>query len=159
VTDDEECIHLNDPALCTICNGKDAPRRRVAAPGPKPATVRAARVTPAKPAPTRPSTRMKTTVMSTQSTDTFESVEQYRPRYADDRQETFDAYVLVFFNTDARTFPGGWVHFARCADAEPERKETAPALVARAEHFMRVAGYEADDSGRPLKARRWRTAD
>ena len=21
---DEECIHLNDPALCTICNGKDA---------------------------------------------------------------------------------------------------------------------------------------
>ncbi len=161
MSDDEECIHLNDPALCTICNGKDAAGRRrpaAAKAASPPSTVRAARSAPVKPA-SRPSTRINTTVTSTQSLDTPESVEEYRARYADNRQDTFDAYVMVFFNTDARTFPGGWAHFARCADAEPERKETAPALVNRAEALMRAAGFEADDGGRPLKGRRWRMVD
>src|SRR5260221_423223 len=79
------------------------------------------------------STRVTRTVAPTESLDTPESVEQYRTRYPADRQDTFDAYVLVFFTSDARQFPGGWAQFARCASAEPERKETAPALVARAE--------------------------
>jgi hypothetical protein len=158
---DEECIHLNDPALCTICNGKDAasrPRARATA-APKPATVRAAVKAPKPPTATRPSTRITRTVAAPESLDTPESVEEYRSRYADDRQETFDAYVLVFFNSEARQFPGGWTHFSRCASAEPERKETAPALVARAEALMRAAGYVADDTGRPLKGRRWHQED
>ena len=162
MSDDEECIHLNDPALCTICNGKDAAGRRRAAaakPAAPPSSVRAASSRPAVKPASRLSTRISTTVTSTQSLDTPESVEEFRSRYADDRQDTFDAYVMVFFNTDARTFPGGWTHFARCADAEPERKETAPALVNRAESLMRAAGFEADDGGRPLKGRRWRLAD
>ena len=150
--DDDECIHLNDPALCTICNGKDAAGRRRA-----PATAKPA-VTPRTVKATKPATSSTTRVtrtVATQSLDTPESVEEYRSRYADDRQDTFDAYVLVFFNTDARQFPGGWTHFTRCANAEPERKETAPALVAQAERLMRAAGYVADDTGRPVKARRW----
>jgi hypothetical protein len=154
VSDDDECIHLNDPALCTICNGKDAAgRRRAPAAAKTPAAKRpAAKAT--KPA-TASTTRLTRTVAPTQSLDTPESVEQYRERYAADRQETFDAYVEVFFATDARQFPGGWTHFSRCANAEPERKETAPALVAGAEAMMRAAGYTADDTGRPLKGRRW----
>ncbi len=145
-------MHLNDPALCTICNGKDAAGRRMARPAkaaPKPATVRSAK------APSRSTTRITRTVVSTQSLDTAESVEADRSRYPEDRQETFDAYVEVFFGTEARDFPGGWTQFLRCASAEPERKETAPALVARAERLMRAAGYEADDAGRPSKVRRW----
>jgi hypothetical protein len=151
---DEECIHLNDPALCTICNGKDAASKR-RAPAAAKAAVAKRPATKATKAPTSSSTRVTRTVTSTQSLDTSESIEEYRSRYADDRQETFDAYVEVFFSTDARQFPGGWVHFSRCANAEPERKETAPALVARAEALMRAAGYIADDTGRPVKARRW----
>jgi hypothetical protein len=152
---EEECIHLNDPALCTICNGKDAAGRRTpraVKAAVKPATVKAAKAVKAAP---RPTTRLTRTVVSPQSLDTPESVEEYRSRYADDRQDTFDAYVEVFFGTEARDFPGGWTHFSRCASAEPERKETAPALVARAEKLMRAAGYEADDTGRPVKGRRW----
>ena len=80
-------------------------------------------------------------------------------RFAEDRQDTFDAYVLVFFATDARDFPGGFLNFTRCANAEPERKATSPAIVSRAERMMRDAGYEADDSGRPQKTRRWFLAD
>jgi hypothetical protein len=156
--DDAECIHLNDPALCTICNGKDAAVRRptlttAAKPAAKPAVKRPT-VKAVKPV-TSSTTRVTRTVAATQSLDTPESVESYRSRYAADRQETFDAYVFVFFATDARQFPGGWTHFSRCASAEPERKETVPALVARAERLMRAAGFVADDTGRPLKARRW----
>ncbi len=152
---DDECIHLNDPALCTICNGKDAlgkrsPRATVAK---APVAKRAPATKAPKPATT--TRRLTTTVASTTSADTMESVEQYRDRFAEDRQDTFDNYVLVFFNTDARTFAGGFLNFTRCANAEPERKATSPALVSRAERYMRDAGYEADDSGRPQKSRRW----
>jgi hypothetical protein len=150
---DDECIHLNDPALCTICNGKDAAGRRRPPAAPKPAakrpTATAAKATKA------PSTRRVTRTVATQSVDTAESVEQYRTGYSADRQDTFDAYVEVFFTTDARQFPGGWMQFTRCANADPERKETAPGLVIRAEAFMRAAGYAADDTGRPHKSRRW----
>ncbi|HUR77049.1 MAG TPA: hypothetical protein VMZ22_03805 [Acidimicrobiales bacterium] len=149
---DEECIHLNDPALCTICNGKDAANKPRPRSAPKPVVQR---LTPKETKPAASTTRLTRTVAPTQSLDTPESVEQYRSRFAADRQETFDAYVEVFFATDARQFPGGWTHFSRCAAAEPERKETAPALVARAEALMRGAGYVADDTGRPVKARRW----
>ena len=153
MNDDEECIHLNDPSLCTICNGKDAAGKR------RPRAVPAAKATPAarpaaKKATAAPSRRLTTTA-APRSVETPESVEQYRSRFADDRQETFDAYVDVFFGGGAADFPGGWLNFSRCASAEPERKETAPALVARAERLMGAAGYEADDSGRPQKARRW----
>lgn len=148
-------MHLNDPALCTICNGKDAAGKRT----PRSAAPKTpvAKRTPTVKAPKAPTTtrRLTTSVTSTTSADTMESVEQYRDRFAEDRQDTFDNYVLVFFNTDARTFAGGFLNFTRCANAEPERKATSPALVSRAERFMRDAGYEADDSGRPQKTRRW----
>jgi hypothetical protein len=69
---------------------------------------------------------------------------------------TFDAYVRVFFGTSAaRAFPGGWTHFSRCANAEPALVAKEPDLVALAENLMRSSGYEADDSGRPSKGRRW----
>ena len=151
---EEECIHLNDPALCTICNGKDAAGKRSTR---KPAAAKTPR-TPAAPrakAAPAASKRLRTTVVATTSADTPESVEEYRDRFTEDRQETFDSYVLAFFNTDARDFPGGFLNFTRCANADPERKETSPALVSRAERIMRDAGYEADDSGRPQKTRRW----
>ena len=151
---DDECIHLNDPALCTICNGKDAASRRRPKAAPEPAAKRPT-ATAAKPTKTPSTRRVTRTVASTQSLDTPESVEQYRTGYAGDRQDTFDAYVEVFFTTDARQFPGGWTQFSRCANAEPERKETSPVLVVRAEALMRAAGYVADDTGRPLKGRRW----
>ncbi len=150
---DEECIHLNNPALCTICNGKDAAGRRKPRAPAAPSAPRATRVAAAKPPSS--TTRGLTRSVASQSLDTPESVEEYRLRFDDDRQDTFDAYVEVFFDGGARDFPGGWVHFSRCASAEPERKETAPALVARAEALIRAAGYEVDDTGRPLKARRW----
>jgi hypothetical protein len=156
---DDECIHLNDPALCTICNGKDAAGKRstrtpaaAKAPG-TPATPRKAA------AKSTASKRLRTSVVTTMSADTPESVEQYRDRFPDDRQDTIDANVLVFFNSGARDFAGGFLNFMRCASADPERKETSPALVVRAEHFMRDAGYAADDSGRPQKPRRWHLED
>jgi hypothetical protein len=151
VSDDEECIHLNNPALCSICNGRDAaakrPVRRAATPAPKRAAPRVKSASPA------PSKRLTRTVVATTSSDTEESVEQYRSRYTGDREPTFDAYVEVFFNTDARAFPGGFLAFSRCASADPERKSTAPALVMRAERLMRDAGYVADDRG--AGGRRW----
>ena len=152
---DDECIHLNDPALCTICNGKDAAgRARVRTPAAAKPPPNVASV-PKAPKSSTPSKRLTTKVVATTSAETPESVEQYRDRFAEDRQDTFDAYVLVFFNSDARDFAGGFSNFTRCANAEPERKATSPALVVRAEHFMRDAGYAADDSGRPQKTRRW----
>lgn len=89
--------------------------------------------------------------------DTPASVEKYRDRYPGDREATFEAYVEVFFHgpTGARSFPGGWTAFSRCANAEPALVEQEPKLVARAEELMRLAGYEADDTGRPRKGRRW----
>ncbi len=153
---DDECIHLNDPALCTICNGKDAAGRRTvravssARPAPKP--------TAPKPTSSKtPSKRLTRSVVATRSADTEESVEQYRSRYTSGREATFDAYVMVFFATEARDFPGGFLAFSRCANAEPERKETAPALVARAERLMRAAGYEAEEAS-GVGGRRWRLA-
>jgi len=155
VSEDDECIHLNNPALCSICNGRDAAAkrtvRRAAAPAPKKVTT-----SKTKPTSSTPGRRVTRTVVATQSSDTEESVEQYRSRYAGDREPTFEAYVEVFFNTDARDFPGGWLAFSRCANAEPERKETAPALVRRAELLMRDAGYVADESGTFAGGRRWR---
>ena len=153
-----ECIHLNDPVLCTICNGKDAASKRA---------VRKASVAPtvAKPrtpkaAPIRASSRrLTTTIVATQSDDTEQTVEQYRSRYSGERAATFDAYVTVFFNTEARDFPGGFVAFTRCANAEPERKATAPALVARAERLMRDAGYASSYAGIAGGGRRWALAE
>lgn len=156
MSDDDECIHLNDPALCTICNGKDAAgKRTVRAAAKAPVAKRTASTTAPKPRAAATTRRLTTKVVSPTSADTLESVEEYRSRFAEDRQETFDAYALVFFNSDARDFPGGFLNFTRCANADPERKATAPALVGRAERIMRDAGYEADDSGRPQKTRRW----
>lgn len=146
---DEECIHLNDPLLCTICNGKDAAGKRRAPAAPKPAAV--PRAPRAAKAPAAKSSARVTRRVAAPSGDTPESVEEYRSRFP----ESFDAYVLVFFDTEARQFPGGWLQFARCASADPERKETAPGLVVRAEAMMRAAGFAADDAGRPLKPRRW----
>lgn len=155
---DDECIHLNDPVLCTICNGKDAAGKR---------TVRKAAAAPSVPRPKgtksvptkAPSKRLTTTVVSTRSADTEETVEQYRSGYSGDRAATFDAYVEVFFNTEARDFSGGFLAFTRCANADPERKATTPALVARAERLMRDAGYAADRVGTAAVGRRWFLAD
>ena len=154
MSEDDECIHLNSPALCSICNGRDAAAKRTVKRAAAPAPKRA--VTPrTKPTSSTPSRGVKHSVVPTQSSDTEESVEQYRSRYAGDREATFEAYVEVFFNTDARDFPGGWLSFARCANAEPERKETAPALVRRAERLMSDAGYVSDE-GASVSGRRWR---
>jgi hypothetical protein len=156
VSDDDECIHLMDPAFCSICNGKDAASNRTvrkAPPAhapPKPRVTRTANKAPSK--------RLTTSVVATRSADTEESVEEHRSRYTGERESTFDAYVTVFFNTDARDFPGGFLAFTRCANAEPERKATAPALVMRAERLMRGAGYEADELG-AVGGRRWRLAE
>lgn len=93
-----------------------------------------------------------------QTLDTPASVEKYRDRYSGEREATFDAYVEVFFAySGARSFPGGWTTFSRCANAEPALARDEPALVRRAEELMRLAGYEPDDSGRPAKGRRWIT--
>jgi len=150
MSDDDECIHLNTPALCSICNGREAAEKR-----PVRRTAAASAPRAAKLAASTPTKRLTSRVVATQSSDTEESVEQYRAGYSGDREATFQAYVEVFFNTDARGFPGGWLAFSRCANAEPERKETAPALVHRAERLMESAGYEASTvSG----ARRWTSA-
>jgi hypothetical protein len=157
VSDDEECIHLMDPALCSICNGKDAkskPKTRTnvtAHAAPKPRVTRT-------PTPKAPTKRLTTSVVATRSADTEESVEEYRARYTGERESTFDAYVEVFFNTDARDFPGGFLAFTRCANAEAERKATAPALVLRAERLMRDAGYESEELGAVGGGRRWHLA-
>ena len=111
----------------------------------------------AAPASSRPSTRVTTSHAATQSADTEESVEEYRAAYGGDRAETFDAYVAVFFGTEARNFPGGFAAFTRCANGDPERRDSAPALVARAERLMKDAGYESD--GGAVGARRWRLSD
>lgn len=160
MTEDDECIHGMDPPLCSICNGREAAEKRPirAAPAARapraPAAPRAPRA--AKAVAATPSKRLTRTVVATQSAETEESVEQYRARYPGERAATFEAYVEVFFNTDARTFPGGFLNFARCASAEPERKATSPALVRRAELLMQDAGYEADDKGVIAGNRRWR---
>jgi hypothetical protein len=92
---------------------------------------------------------------SPQTLDTPASVEKYRERYSQDRYATFDAYVDVYFR-DVKHFPGRWTHFSRCASAQEERVKNAPEQVSHAEQYMRVAGYEADDSGREHgRGRRW----
>lgn len=64
--------------------------------------------------------------------------------------------MKVFFRiAGACDFSGGWTMFSRCANAEPALARDEPKLVARAEELMRLAGYEADDSGRPKKGRTW----
>jgi len=89
--------------------------------------------------------------------DTPEALERYRERYQPDREDTFEAYVEVFFRLSAaRDFPGGWTMFSRCANAEPALVRTEADLVARAADLMRAAGYVHDDSGRPRRGRTWR---
>ena len=125
---DDECIHGLALGTCTLCSRREPRRVRQAARGGG----------------------------LQQSLDTPASVEKYRERYPGDREGTFDAYVEVFFSmSGARDFPGGWTNFSRCANAEPALTRDAPDLVQRAEDLMRLAGYEADDSGRPRKGRRW----
>ena len=125
---DDECKHGLPPGTCTYCTGKET----TAHPG----------VSQGGGHP--------------QKLDTPESVEKYRNRYPGDREATFDAYVEVFFRySGARSFPGGWTSFSRCANAEPALVQDEPRLVRWAEELMRSAGYEADDSGRPGKGRRW----
>lgn len=93
---------------------------------------------------------------SSSTLDSPAALEQYRSRYPGERESTFDAYVEVFFRlSGARSFPGGWTNFSRCANAEPSLVRNEPGLVSRAEDRMRAAGYEADDSGRPSAGRRW----
>ena len=93
---------------------------------------------------------------SAEALDTPEAIEKYRRLYPGDRESTFDAYVKVFFERPAaRSFPGGWSNFSKCANAEPARVRDDPDMVEHAESLMRQAGYEADDSGRPSKGRRW----
>lgn len=147
---DDECIHLNNPAYCTICNGKDAATKPV-----KRAALPVKRIAPRGTKTTSAPSKSVTTSTAVPVIDTPEAVEALRVKYPEDRQDTFDAYVDVFFNTDARGFTGGWANFAKCASADPERKDNSPALVVAAEGFMKSAGYEHDDSGRPMKTRRW----
>ena len=129
---EDECIHLLDPETCTICNGKDRP------------SASGGRRTGGAP----------------ERLDSPASVETYRERYGPEREQTFEAYVEVFFRlTGARDFPGGWMMFSRCANAEPALVRDEPKLVARAEELMRNAGYVADDSGRPGKGRIWHRTD
>ena len=125
---DEECKHGLPLGTCTYCSGKETAARSQGTHG----------------------GGLQRTL------DTPESVETYRDRYPGEREATFDAYVEVFFrHTGAGSFPGGWTHFSRCANAEPALLRDEPDLVHRAEDLMRLAGYEADDSGRPGKGRRW----
>jgi hypothetical protein len=125
---DEECKHGLTVRTCTICSGNDA-------------------------TPPRSGSRRSGTP---EVLDTPESVEKYRSRYRGEREATFDAYVDVFFTfPDASKFPGGWTMFSRCANAEPALVTGQSALVHRAEELMLLAGYVADDSGRPSLGRRW----
>jgi len=125
---DEWCIHDQLAGTCVICSGKEAGR----------------------------STSGSRQGGTSQALDKPEEVEKYRARYPGDREATFEAYVDVFFRlSGARDFPGGWTSFSRCANAEPALVEQEPTLVSRAEGLMRLGGYEADDSGRPHKGRRW----
>lgn len=144
-------MHEQPPAFCSICNGRDARDKRTTRVPKAPAAPKAPRATKAA---ATPSKRLTTRVVATTSADTEESVEEHRSHYAGDRAATFDAYVEVFFNTEARNFPGGWLSFSRCANGDPERRATAPALVLRAERLMRDAGYEPD--GGLVGARNWR---
>ncbi len=128
MTDDNYCKHDLPPGTCSICSGRDKPG------------------TGARGGSHGPSDAL----------DTPEALEKYRPRYLPNRETTFEAYVEVFFrSTAARQFHGGWTMFSRCANAEPKLVATEPKLVARAEEIMRLAGYLADDSGRPNEGRRW----
>ena len=103
-SNDDQCIHGLATGTCSLCSNY---RPRVAA-----STSRSAG--------------------SSNSLTTPESLEQYRSRYLGDREATFDAYVEVFFRIrEARTFPGGWTMFSRCANAEPALVDTEPELVRR----------------------------
>lgn len=125
---DDECKHGLPLGMCTYCSGKESTRQG-----------QGQRVGGLQ-----------------QSLDTPESLEKYRHKYPGNREDTFEAYVEVFFRlSGAGDFPGGWTHFSRCANAEPALVRDEPGLVLRAEQLMRLAGYERDDSGRPNKGRRW----
>ena len=81
--------------------------------------------------------------------------EQYRPRYAATRPETYEAYVDVWRrSTAARSKFTSWADFSQCANAEPARRRGQPDRVAEAERIMRACGYEiGPDTVRG--ARRW----
>lgn len=125
---DDECKHGMATGTCSICNAPSASKRSSATRGGG----------------------------ISRSLDSPASLERYRDRYPGDRESTFEAYVEVFFRMEgARAFPGGWTMFSRCGNAEPDLAKNQPDLVSRAEELMRLAGYEADDSGRPSRGRRW----
>lgn len=127
MADDGYCKHDLAAGTCSICSGRDL-STSAGAPGGSSADVL-----------TSP-----------------EAIEKYRERYLPHREATFEAYVEVFFRlSGARSFPGGWTAFSRCANAEPALVRDEPKLVAHAEELMCAAGYEPDDSGRPNAGRRW----
>jgi hypothetical protein len=127
---DDECIHGLASGTCSLCARRGGPRS---------------------------SHRRQRSGGSPTSLTTPAAVERYRSRYPGAREATFEAYVDVFFRLGAaRSFPGGWTAFSRCANGEPALVATEPELVRRAEEPMRVGGYDADDSGRPQgHGRQW----
>lgn len=128
VDEDDDCKHGLAAGTCSVCSGKETALG---------------------------STRSKAGGRS-EALDNPEAIEKYRMHYPGDREATFDAYVKVFFEMpEANKFPGGWTAFSKSANAEPKRVSDDPALVTYAESLMRKAGYEADDSGRPGRGRRW----
>ena len=81
--------------------------------------------------------------------------EQYRPRYAATRAETYDAYDDVWRrSTAARSQFTSWADFSQCANVEPARVWDQPERVAAAEAIMRACGYEIGPST-ARGARRW----
>jgi hypothetical protein len=130
--DEDECLHGMVPATCVLCNGRAKRERAEEAASPRASSAPKVLRSPA-------------------------DLEHYRSRYTAERQPTFEAYVDVFFRVEnARSFPGGWTKFSRCANAEPVLTRTEPRLVERAEALMRAGGYQVDDSGRARgKGRHW----
>ena len=81
--------------------------------------------------------------------------EQYRDRYAAERQATFDAYVDVWLHEpEARRRFSGWALFSQCASAEPAKRRDMPDRVRQAERIMQQAGYEISTPS-TRGARRW----
>jgi hypothetical protein len=126
--DDEECKHGLAPHTFSYCNSEttQSPQRTVHDAG------------------------------CQQVLDSAAAHEKYRHKYPPGRRATFDAYVEVFFRLSAaRSFPGGWTNFSRCATAEQTLLRNEPRLVTQAEELVRTAGYELDDSGRPGRGSKW----
>ncbi len=82
-----------------------------------------------------------------------ENIEQYRPRFASERPETYDALVAVWQKVASRHFTG-WAYFSQCALAEPAKVRDHPADVQLAEQLMLGYGYQIGPTTR-RGARRW----